>query len=79
MFLIFSLQFNFAEMIKNKNIDRYIVVVVGFCVVATSGFVGGLLAAENDLKDYLKIQQKRGNFFQGKNPYVQVHVNGQTC
>ena len=47
-------------MIKNKNIDRYIVVVVGFCVVATSGFVGGLLAAENDLKDYLKIQQKGG-------------------
>ena len=41
MFLILSLHFNLAEMIKNKNIDRYIVVVVGFCVVATSGFVGG--------------------------------------
>ena len=56
-------------MIKNKNIDRYIVVVVGFCVVATSGFVGGLLAAENDLKDYLKIHQKGGTL-KGKNPYV---------
>ena len=47
-------------MIKNKNIDRYVVVIVGICVVATSGVVGGLLAAENDLKDYLKIQQKEG-------------------
>ena len=47
-------------MVQNINVEKYIVVAIGFCLVATSGVVGGLVAIENDLKKYLDLSQKGG-------------------
>ena len=47
----------------NENIQRYIVVAVGCCVVINAGFFVGLIAAENDIKHFLSLSQKQGMSF----------------